>query len=115
MGQAPLDGVSHRPADAIPGGPEDRPDLAPTQAPGPTRQEPAIGRRQLILAIAPRHHLHRDPAPGAIHAAHPVDEEHQDAPEGDELESPLLEVVVRATPPEATGAVRQAVLARLDE
>ena len=48
-----------------------------------------------LPAAAPRHlfHHHRATLP-AIHPPHAIEEEHQKPPQGDELESPLAEVIV---------------------
>src|SRR5512142_426693 len=51
--QTPLDGELHRAVDRFPGGMERRCYLKPRQPLGPPGQEPAVGRGQLTLAVAP--------------------------------------------------------------
>ena len=57
----PLDRVLHGTAHAVPGRAEDRADFAPAQPLGQGRRMPAVRGRQLVLAIAPRHHLRPSP------------------------------------------------------
>src|SRR5262249_2651033 len=77
-------------------------------------QIPAVGGRQSIFAITPRHYLHRHPAPIAVNASHPISPENQNPPDRHELEFPFLKVVVPSTRPTTTRAERTAVLSRLD-
>src|SRR5262249_40851588 len=125
--QAPFDSMPHRPADAVPRRPEDRGHLAPAQPLGPGRQEPAVGRSHLVLAVAPRHHLHPHPTPPtpppppphppAPHTAppHPRGAEGDAGPRGrPDRNPPFLQAVIRRATAAAPGAERAAVLAGLD-
>src|SRR4051794_38343084 len=99
-----------RSTDAVPRRAEDRGHLAPAQSLGPAREEPAVGRRQVILPVAPGHHLDDDSTPFAVHPAHPVRQEDHEPPQGHELEVPYLEAVIRGAATTTTGAMRPAVL-----
>src|SRR4029079_14929490 len=67
---------------------------APAQPLGPGRQEPAISRRQSVLAIAPRHHLHGHSASLTVHTPHAIRQEDHDTPPRHELEPPLIDAVI---------------------
>ena len=92
--EAPLDGHAHGPIDGVPGGGERRGDLLPRQALGPPGEEPGVGVGHSVLAGGPRDGLDLHAAAGAGHAAHRVDEDHGDVPQGHEVESPRRPRVV---------------------
>ena len=53
----------------------------PREPPSPASQEPTIGCRQLVLAVAPGNLLHLHTTPWTLDAPHRVHEEHRDLPE----------------------------------
>ena len=67
----------------------------PGQFPRPARQKQHVGASQGAFAVAPRNFFHHDGfAAAAIHAPHGIHQKHQKAPERDELEAALGELVV---------------------
>ena len=100
MGEAPVDGHAHGPIDGVPGRGERRGDLLPRQALGPPGEEPGVGIGQSVLAGGPRESLDPHAAARAGHAAHGVEEDHGDVPQGHEVEAPdRLRVVARGPAP----------------
>ena len=96
MRKAPVDGHAHGPIDGVPGRGERRGDLLPRQALGPPGEEPGVGVGQSVLAGGPREGLDPHAAARAGHAAHGVEEDHGDVPQGHEVEAPdRLRVVAR--------------------
>ena len=92
--EAPVDGHAHGTIDGVPGGGERRGDLLPRQTLGPPGEEPSVGVGQSVLAGGPRDGLDLHPAAGAADAAHRVDEDHGDLPQGHEVEAPRRQRVV---------------------
>jgi len=66
----------------------------PAHAPGPSCQKPGIAVRQAVLAMRPWHLLDPDAAPVTLDPAQRVNKEHQEPPEGNELEAPRGQPVV---------------------
>ena len=96
MREAPVDGHAHGPIDGVPGRGERRGDLLPRQALGPSGEKPGVGVGQSVLAGGPRDGLDPHSAARAGHAAHRVEEDHGDVPQGHEVEAPdRLRVVAR--------------------
>ena len=92
--EAPVDRHAHGPIDGVPGRGERRGDLLPRQALGPPGEEPGVGVGQSVLAGGPRNGLDLDAAARAGHAAHRVEEDHRDVPQGHEVEAPRRQRVV---------------------
>ena len=91
---------AHGPIDGVPGRGERRGDLLPRQALGPPGEEPGVGVGQSVLAGGPREGLDPHAAARAGHAAHGVEEDHGDVPQGHEVEAPdRLRVVARGPAP----------------
>ena len=86
--EAPVDGHAHGPIDGVPGRGERRGDLLPRQALGPSGEKPGVGVGQSVLAGGPRDGLDPHSAARAGHAAHRVEEDHGDVPQGHEVEAP---------------------------
>ena len=100
MRAAPVDGHAHGPIDGVPGRGERRGDLLPRQALGPPGEEPGVGVGQSVFAGGPREGLDPHAAARAGHAAHGVEEDHGDVPQGHEVEAPdRLRVVARGPAP----------------
>ena len=98
--EAPVDGHAHGPMDGVPGRGERRGHFLPRQAFGPPGEEPGVGIGQSVLAGGPRQGLDPHAAARAGHAAHGVEEDHGDVPQGHEVEAPdRLRVVARGRPP----------------
>jgi hypothetical protein len=114
MRHTPLNRVFNSPAHAVLGREEYRANLAPAQPLGPGRQVPAVGGRQLILAVTPWHHLHSHPTPFAVNPLHPIGPEVQNAPDEHELESPFLKAIAWSSLPTTTQVERTAVPPRFD-
>src|SRR5207244_11151828 len=68
--------------------------LLPGAPPRPVRQELHGHLGQLMLAARPRHSLNDNPAGPTIHPPHRIEQEHQKAPQRDEFELPLREMVI---------------------
>src|ERR1019366_3149127 len=94
MLQAPadhiLDGVAH----LVPGSVERFGGFLPGELTRPASQKQHVGSSQLVLAIAPGNLLDDHAAVPALDAPHAVQQEHQKAPQWDELEAPLGKVIV---------------------
>jgi len=94
MFQAPadhiLDGVAH----LVPGSVERLSRFFPGELPRPAGQKQHIGSGQLVLAIAPGNLLDHHATIPAIDAAHAVQQENQKAPQRNELEAPLGEMII---------------------
>ena len=94
MLQAPadhiLDGVAH----LVPGSVERLGGFLPGELARPAGQKQHIGFGQLVLAIAPGNLLDHHAAIAALDAPHAVQQEHQKAPERDELKAPLGKMIV---------------------
>src|SRR5574341_506769 len=71
-----------------------------------------MGFGGLVLAAAPGKFFGHDAAGAAVHAPAAVEEENQKAPEGDELEAPLGEMIVTRRRLLASGAHRRRTLPR---
>ncbi len=100
MREAPVDGHAHGPIDGVPRRGERRGHLLPRQALGPPGEEPGVGVGQSVLAGGPREGLDPHAATVAAHAAHGVEEDHGDVPQGHEVEAPdRLRVVARGPAP----------------
>ncbi len=110
--QPPVDGVLHRPADAIPRGAENRIDLAPAQPLGRSRKIPSVRNCQMVLAVTPRHHLDGHTTTLAVHSWHPVGQEDQKPPQRDELKPLLHQAIGRGTRKARTGTEHPTVLSR---
>ena len=85
-----LDGIAH----PIPGSMERLGGLLPRNFPRPPRQEEHVGFGGLMFAIAPGKFFRHHPATAAVHPTPAVEQENQKAPEGDELETPLGQMIV---------------------
>ena len=94
VGEAPVDGPAHGPMDGVPGGGERGGHLLPRQALGPPGEAPGVGIGQSVLAGGPREGLDPHAAARAGHAAHGVEEDHGDVPQGHEVEAPDRQRVV---------------------
>ena len=103
--EAPVDGHAHGPMDGVPGGGERGGDLLPGQALGPPGEEPGVGVGQSMLAGGPRESLDPHAAARAGHAAHGVEEDHGDVPQGYEVEAPDRQRVVTRGPAPALRAL----------
>src|SRR6516162_4785269 len=94
MLQAPadhiLDGVAH----LVPGSVERFGGLLPGELTRPAGQKQHVGSGQLVLAIAPGNLLDQYTAIAALDAPHTVQQEHQKAPQRNELEAPLGKMIV---------------------
>ena len=98
--EAPVDRHAHGPIDGVPGRGERRGDLLPRQTLGPPGEEPGVGVGQSVLAGGPRQRLDPYAAARAVDAAHRVEEDHGDVPQGHEVEAPdRLRVVARGPAP----------------
>ncbi len=78
----------------VPTGMEGFGDIFPGQAFGPDGQEPGIGVGQTILSPRPRQTLHPNTTSRTIHPSGGIEEEHQDAPQGDKCVGSLRQGVV---------------------
>ena len=79
----------------IPGSAEHRGRFLPGEPTGPAGQKQHVGFGQGVFAVAPGNFLdHHGAATVAIHAAHGVQEKHQESPQGNELKTPLRELIV---------------------
>jgi hypothetical protein len=67
-----------------------------------------------MLAGRPGDGLDHDAAGGAIHPAHPIEQKHKEAPQGDELEPTRREMIVAGGRPMTAGANRRRPLPRSD-
>jgi hypothetical protein len=94
MLQAPFHNVLYGLANLVPGGTEGLGGFLPGKFARPTCQKQHVGLGQLVFAVGPRHFLDDDTAGFAVDAAHAVEEKDQIAPDGNELELPIREVVV---------------------
>ena len=93
-------------ADLVPGRSKRHSRLLPRQLPGPMRQEQHVGLGQLVLADPPRNLLDPHTAVPAIDPSHTVEQHDHEAPQRDELESPLAQVIVAGRRPVAARAHR---------
>ncbi|NIS80662.1 MAG: hypothetical protein GTO14_10745, partial [Anaerolineales bacterium] len=92
--QAPRNGVFYRAKHVLPRRAKGLGHVFPTETLGPARQEPAIGRRQLMLAVTPGDLFHLHPTPRAVHTPHRVHEENRNLPQRYKLEPPRWLTVV---------------------
>jgi hypothetical protein len=101
--------------DLVPGSAEGLGGFFPGKPARPTGQKQHVGMGQLMFAIAPGDLLDdHGLAAGASDAPHRVEEEDQEAPERDEFEPPLGELIVTGGRLMATGADRRGTFARAD-
>ncbi len=114
VGAAPRHGHRHRPKHLIPTGAEDTRGLLPTEALGPAGEKPHVGRRQLVLAVAPGHLFDRDATARARDAPHHIQEEDAQAPERHELEPARGQSIVHAAAVPTTRALRPVAAMRRD-
>src|SRR5438093_8156460 len=91
-------------ADLLPGGVKGFRRLFPGELARPVRQELHVHLGQLMLAARPRHFLNDNAAGPAIHPPHRIEQEHQKAPQRDEFELPLREMVIAGGQLTAAGA-----------
>src|SRR5206468_2569383 len=114
MAAPPFDGHLDGIKDVLPGGVERCGDLAPTQALGPTGQEPGVRQGQVPLALSPRQGFDTDAALRALDPARGVQEEDSQAPERNELEETTRQGVVARPWLATAGAARATVGSRPD-
>ena len=88
--------------------------LQPRNPLGPTGKEPAIGRGQLVLAVAPRNFFYFHATLRTVDPPHGINEEHGDAPHWHVLETSLGLSVVTRSWLVATRADRPPVLSSFD-
>jgi hypothetical protein len=94
MLQTPADHILDSVADLFPGGMEGLCRFLPGEFSGPSGQEQPVCLGKMMLAVAPGHFFDHHAATAALHAAHAVEKENQQSPEGNELEAPFGQVVV---------------------
>src|SRR5438477_8461565 len=92
--QSPTHHILHGMADLLPGGVKGFRRLFPGELARPVRLELHVHLGQLTLAARPRHFLDDNAAGPAIHPPHRIEQEHQKAPQRDEFELPLREMVI---------------------
>ena len=97
MGDAPQNGVVHSLKHVFPCRLEGDSSLFPRQPLRLSSEEPAVRRRQMLLALGPRHAIYGHAALRAIDPPQGVDEEHRDGPQRDELEPSGREPIVAGT------------------
>src|SRR5262249_11306785 len=85
-----FDGVT----DLFPGGVKGFGGFLPREFSRPSGQEEHVWLGEMMLAVAPGNFLDHHAAATAVHAAHAVEEEDQESPEGNEFEAPLREMIV---------------------
>ena len=101
--------------DLIPGSTEGLSGFFPGKPARPTGQKQHVSIGQLVFAMAPGNFLDdHGLAAGASDAPHRVEEEDQEAPERDEFEPPLGELIVPGGRLVATGADRRGTFTRAD-
>ncbi len=114
MLQAPadhiLDGVAH----LVPGSVERLGGFLPGELARPAGQKQHIGSGQLVLAIAPGNLLDHHATIPAVDASHAVEQENQKAPQRNELEAALGEMIVTRRRLVAPRADRRRTLPRSD-
>jgi len=71
-----------------------------------------MGLGGLVFAIAPGNLFHDYAAVLAMDTPHPVEEENQKSPEGNEFEAPLRETIITRRRLVASGANRRGALSR---
>jgi hypothetical protein len=85
----------------------------PGKVAGPASEEEHVSLGEGPFAVAPRNFFHDDGvAAAAVYAPHGVEEEDEEAPEGNELETPLGELIVTGCRPVAARAKCRRSLAR---
>src|ERR1019366_8979949 len=94
MLQPPTDDVLHRVADLVPGSAEGLRGFLPGKLSGPVGQELHVDLGELVLAVGPRHLFDDDATAGTFHPPHGVQQEDQESPDRDELESALGQMIV---------------------
>jgi hypothetical protein len=105
VGKTPFHSHFNRAYHRIPTGHEGYRHFLPAHTLGPGGQKPGIGRGQAVLASGPRHFFHLDPvAERTIDPAWTVEEENQNSPKGNKLESSLGQSVVARSLSAAAGA-----------
>jgi hypothetical protein len=57
-----------------------------------------------MLSTSPGHFFNTNSATPTVHPPHAIEEENQKAPDGDELKSPLFEMIIAGAPLLATRA-----------
>ena len=93
--EAPGDHVLDRIEDLLPGSTKRFGSFFPGHPAGPAGQEQHVGSGQRAFAIAPRDFFDDDgAAAAAIDTSHGVQQEDEESPNGDELETPLRELIV---------------------
>jgi len=103
MCQAPVHDELHGVANRVPRGAERFGGFRPGQFARPASQKDHVGFGEGMLTIGPGDFLDHDDAGGAADPAHAVEEKNQKAPNRDELERTLGEVVVADRWPVTTG------------
>ena len=114
MDDAPQNGAFYSSKHVVPCRVEGDSCLLPRQAIRPSSEEPAVSRRQMLLALSPLHALDGRTALRAIDTPQGLDEEHRDVPQRHELEPPRREPVVAGPLLAAPRADRPATGPRLD-
>src|SRR6516162_8723663 len=94
MLQPPTHHILDRLADLLPRGVKGLRRLFPGELARPVREELHVDLGQLMLAGRPRHFLDDDATGPAVHPSHAVEQKHQEAPQGDEFELPLCQMVI---------------------
>ncbi len=110
--QTPANHIFDRVAHLVPGSMERLGGFLPRELARPAGQKQHVGLGGLVLAVAPGNLFHHNAAVAAIDAPHSVQEENQKAPERDELETPLGEMIVTRRRPAAARTDRGGALAR---
>src|SRR5215475_12034686 len=113
MFQTPDDHVFDCIKHLVPGGMEHLSRLLPGQSSRPACQEQHIGFGQTAFAVTPRNLFDDDRfAPATIDAPHGIHEKNQKAPERNELEATLAELIVSGSGPAAARTNRPGTLAQ---
>ena|SRR5215831_2855701 len=94
MLQAPFHDVLHGMANLIPRGTEGLGGFLPGEFARPACQKQHVGLGQLVFTVGPRHFLDDYAAGFAVDAPHTIEEKDQVAPDRNELELPIREMVV---------------------
>ena len=93
--QAPFDRMLYRAANTIPGSPEDRSGLAPTESLGPSYQEPNQIIGQTVLPTGPWHHFNLNAALFTVHTTHSICKKDRKPPQRNKLKPSLFQAIVK--------------------
>jgi len=111
--QSPLDDVFDGIENLIPGSAERHGRFLPGKPTCPTGQKQHVGFGQRVFAVTLGNFLdHHSVAAAAVDAAHGVEEKDKESPQGDELETPLPELIVTGRRQMAARADCDGTLAR---